>query len=259
MLMSISVKLIKFLSGSSLVILLATYFLSVNMEVKLISLDSVWISNNFLFTVVGGMFVSFFVLLIVELEKYFISKKAVEDSIYCNCAGLYNELIIEFKNIEMYLTNTSEIIPKTVLEYRRQLIEDYNNCLRSLDYKTFNNKNILVKQFNLFKREEIKKNYEHINMCRYLPIAIDKAKLDFLEKGITGTVFTASDNLVGSTLVKIKRSTEIRMIAIDGFLENIASIYPDRYNWKAEKEIMNAMKLNLEERERKNKEFFSNK
>ena len=56
------INVIKHCSFISFVFLILTYLTTVNIEGQFISVDSVWISNNFLVTLFGGVFASMLVV-----------------------------------------------------------------------------------------------------------------------------------------------------------------------------------------------------
>ena len=70
--MSTSIKVIKFTSILSTIFLIITYLITVNIESNFISLNTIWISNNFLLTVFCGVFASTLVVMFCEINKYLI-------------------------------------------------------------------------------------------------------------------------------------------------------------------------------------------
>lgn len=85
--MSTSIKVIKFTSILSIIFLVITYLITVNIESRFISLNTIWISNNFLLTVFGGVFASTLVVLFCEINKYLIDKKRIIND---DCNNRYN-------------------------------------------------------------------------------------------------------------------------------------------------------------------------
>ena len=77
-----SIKVIIWCSIVSIVFLILTYAVTVNAEAHFVVLDSVWISNNFLITLFGGIFASMLVVLLCEIQKYLSSKSRTEQYLF---------------------------------------------------------------------------------------------------------------------------------------------------------------------------------
>ena len=92
--MKSSIYTIKFLVILSIVLLLATYCISLNDENRWIVLNTPWLSNSFVFTIVGGTFASLLVVLACELQKYQSIKRQIEDYIYGQLFSLYAQVTI---------------------------------------------------------------------------------------------------------------------------------------------------------------------
>lgn len=64
--------------------------------------------------------------------------------------------------------------------------------------------------------------------------------------------------MVNIAAQKIKASAEARRVAIDGFLQTLVSFYPNRFNWDNEKASINQVSFDIQEMNKKNKEFSEN-
>ena len=76
--MNASKKTIQFTGVASIVLIVATYLITVNIENQLLSINSPWISNNFLLTIIGGAFASMLVVLACEIKKFCTMKASTE-------------------------------------------------------------------------------------------------------------------------------------------------------------------------------------
>ena len=248
--MKTNIKFIKFFSITSGIALVACYIAS------LITFENVWLNSNFLFTIFSGVFASFVVVLITEIKKYFDNKSMAESCIYGNCVGLYTELTVQIKQLDMYLKNRNELLPGGILEHRIPSLSSYNNALRLIDYTTMRKKNALSFRFAAFIRQEVPKVEQHIGNCSNLQIAVNQTQIDYLKQGISGYNPTSADPLVNIAAQKIKASAEAQRVAIDGFLQTMVSFYPNRFNWDNEKASINQVSYDLQEMHKKGREFF---
>ena len=179
-----------------------------------------------------------------------------EDAIYGNCVGLYVELTSQIKTLDMYLKAKNELIPKGTLEHRMSLLAGYNNQLRFIDYTTAVKRGVLFKRFWGFIQEENPKIEKHIGICSNLQIAINQTQINHLEKGISSYNPTVEDHLVKTAVQKIKASAEARRVAVDGFLQTMVSVYPNRFNWSNEKAAIDSINLDVQEMNKNTNEFF---
>ena len=179
-----------------------------------------------------------------------------ENCIYGNCVGLYTELTGQIKQLDMYLKNKEELLPRAILEHRMPLLVSYNNGLRLIDYTTMRKKNALFHRFTTFVQQEVPKVELHLVNCNNLQIAINQTQINYLKQGISGYNPTAADPLVNIAVQKIKASAESQRVALDGFLQTLVSFYPNRFNWENEKAFINQGYYDIQEMHKKNREFF---
>lgn len=114
--MSTSIKVIKFTSILSIIFLVITYLITVNIESGFIQLNTIWISNNFLLTVFGGAFASILVVLFCEINKYLIDKKNVETQLFHQALYLYQAIFLMQHNILDYQSHPNAQIPENLLD-----------------------------------------------------------------------------------------------------------------------------------------------
>lgn len=250
--MKTNIKFIKFFSITSGVAFIACYIAS------LVTFEKPWINSNFLFSVFSGVFASFIVVLITEIKKYFDNKSMAENCIYGNCVGLYTELTVQIKQLDMYLKNKEELLPGAILEHRMPSLASYNNALRLIEYSTMRKKNALFHRFTIFVQQEVPKVEQHIGNCNNLQIAVNQTQINYLKQGISNYNPTSADSLVNIAAQKIKASAEARRVAIDGFLQTLVSFYPNRFSWEKEKVSINQVSFDIQEMHKKNREFFEN-
>lgn len=202
------------------------------------------------------MFASFIVVLITEIKKYFDNKYMAETYIYANCVGLYTELTVQIKQLDMYIKNKAELFPAGILEKRIPALSSYNNALRVIDYTTMKKRTMLSLRFAAFIQQEVPNVDRHIGNCNNLQIAVAQTQINYLKQGVSGYTPTTADPLVNTAVQKIKASAEARRVAVDGFLQTMESLYPNRFNWNKERDAINQVSFDIKEMHQNRKEFF---
>ncbi len=233
--MSENKKFIVFFSWCTGLLLVATYVFSI------LQFEYPMLTSDFLVVIFGGLFASFGVMLLAEIKKYFINKRAAEDTLYFTLLNLYIELNIETKNADVYLNNPSTPVPDNLFSDSVPSIGQALTTLKYLDYSTFA-KTKINKHWREYKAKEIPCLDEHLGYSRsYLFMAINRDKLKALdEKGLTAYHPTSQDQAVKVTLTKIKANAINRSQEIESLMEEIISSYKDRYSWEeAKKKIQN--------------------
>ena len=132
-----SIKVIIWCSIVSTVFLILTYAVTVNTEAHFVVLDSVWISNNFLITLFGGVFASMLVVLLCEIQKYLSSKRRTEQYLFYQSLYLYQALVQTRIFIEDYLSHEEWILPDNLFDESVRKIQCQLNAIQTTDYATF--------------------------------------------------------------------------------------------------------------------------
>ena len=186
--MSENKKYIRFFSWVTALFLILTYISSI------VKLSLLFLNSEFLEIVFGGLFASFGVMLLAEIKKYSMSKRATEDLMYFSLLGLYSELVVEAKNADVYLKNPDSPVPEKLFSDRLPTICGYINTLRGIDYAPFR-ENKIFKQWNAYKEKEFQLLDNHAIACRtHLLLAINQEKLRALDRQIAYYNPTAKDH-----------------------------------------------------------------
>ena len=90
--MGTSVKVIKFTSVASAILVLFTY--AVSLAAAYECFDMPWLSNSFLLTIFGGALASMLVVLICEIQKYVLIKREMENQIFIHAGAVCGKLLI---------------------------------------------------------------------------------------------------------------------------------------------------------------------
>lgn len=238
--MSSSVKTIKLTVLLSLIFLVVTYFVTVNMELELIRLNSGWISNEFFLTVFGGAFGSTVVVLICELHRYWLLKKETEAKIYNLLYSILAEIIVSNNTIRTYLKDTKLVISGEALESNRARALAAIHALETVDYRTFSGKSDLELALAQFFREAYQSIKQFISDEQFLNSAVLLDKLELLEHNGTSNVTVDCKN-AGKTLRILLTAGQKCVVDIKTLLERFDSICKGRFNWPQAKQIIESV------------------
>ncbi len=230
--MSTSIKVIKFTSILSIIFLVITYLITVNMESGFIQINTIWISNSFLLTVFGGVFASILVVLFCEINKYMINKRDTETQLFFQAMYLYQALFLMQHNILDYQSHPSAQIPPNLLDNTTYMVKSQALFIRGLDYTTFKKNNKIVNKHNSFKKDTFAKFIKLENGINLLQCAILEERIANHESRKTYPDYiTSSTPKVATVLAEQINIIMPLLEEISLYLKTIDDNCKSRYNW----------------------------
>ena len=234
-----SVKILAWIAFGSL---LLTYAISLNMEMGIININSYTISNSFLFTLFSGVFASTLVVLICELNKYYDSKKRVENSLYMQFASLYVQLLIIRNNTAKMLQNPNEQLAQNLLEIPTSNSKASLDSIRNLEFCTFKGKSPIELALKSFIGNGDIKLEDFMTNCKFLEIAINEDKIEFMKGGNFSPIITSASDKTHKVLSILNKNVEGFINEIDSLIIKIDNACDNRFIWV---ERRNAMSQNI--------------
>lgn len=242
--MSTSIKLIKFSGIVSIILLVLTYIITVNMEAHFIEYNTIWFSNNFLLTIVGGAYTSMLVVLLCEIHKYFITKSEVEAKLFYQAMYLYLALFLMQQNILDFQNNPNEAISENLLDSNTNKVSAQLYCLKGIEYETLLKNNSIMKAHRKFCNETFSHFFPIEDGVNSLRRAIIEEKIKKIEKG-DKSIVTSSDEKVMIFLSKHYVSISFTLEEVNRYLETIDNSCRNKYNWKDNKKLIHSAYINL--------------
>lgn len=229
--MKSSINIIKFLVVLSVILLLATYCISLNDENKWIVFNTPWLSNSFAFAIVGGSFTSLLVVLACEIQKYQSIKCQTEDYIFSQLFSLYSQVTIIHYNTKRQLNDTSSPVPSNLIE---EICNRGKMCLTnlaSIDYVIFCNDNNIKKHLNQYRGELGTRINLFLLGTLFLKMAISEDKISLLRQGRDELV-TSCSSKTHQTLKKIFDDSSAVLSFVENSLKVIDDECKNRYHWR---------------------------
>ena len=234
-----SIKVIKWCGFISLLFLILTYLVSVNIEGNFIKFNMVWMSNNFLLTLFGGVFASMLVVVLCEIQKYLSAKANTEQFIFFQ--GLYLYQALEQMRVISadYLEHQELQVTENVFDESIRMIQSEMNALQNTDYATFKQeKDTLMYEHGRFRVDTIQKLQPILQSGLKLRIAINEEQRDELQKqfethqyGCAQTVVTSSRNRVRQVLSTEKEQLAEAVSLVNQYLETVDNYCGRRFKW----------------------------
>ena len=241
--MKVCVNTIKWLIGFLIVAFILAYSVSLNIENHFIHVNSKWISNDFLFAILGGAFASLLIVLALEVLKYFQLRKETEDKLFLCFMNLYDS-VLQTRTICKRAINGSYSITGSMLRQTTDNAILNLNAISYLDYTSFFKKKNRISRFLVcFKQEKYVSIKNTLLDFLFFHLAVQEDQIDLLRQGKTDNVTCNSTN-TNKALKKILCQSADLLTLIDQLLSNIDDELGNRYNWKSIKQTMNTCQDN---------------
>ncbi len=240
-----NITTIKFTALLSAIFAVLTYVITLNMELAFFTPNWVWMSNNFAFTVFGGIFASSLVVMFCEIQKYLSNKSGYEQYIFYQTMYLYVELFLIQKNTEEFIEARTETVPENLLTLHMQKVKSQLNAIRGVDYKTFSSRNKLMIAQNDFCVKSIPKIESFFAADNYLRRTIIKVQIANLEQFSQQKPVTAADPLIFQILTAVNKKSLSFLDDVSEHLNSIDNACHDRFHWDEQKKKFNESYISI--------------
>lgn len=196
-------------------------------------LSYIFSDNQFLCTVTSGIFISFFVLLLTEVRRYFFLKGCTEKQIYDYIISIYSLLALELRNASVYLNAGNVEIKESLFHFNIKELQRFYSFLGLIDYEVLNISSYLYKKIKELKEKNLPKIYQHILLLNNYEISFYKTKIRNLENG-KDLIPLASDELIKKILFEIKEDAENNKVLLEELIDFMEQKNPKKFNFKKE-------------------------
>lgn len=238
-------KSIIILSIICLVSFILSYAFSINMENHYLIINFPWISNDFAFACICGIFASTIILLATEVIKYVQEKKTVEHFTFNQMIIIYGELQNIRGTISEYLQSNDKV-PANLMLHTSAVIGNCMNMLRPTDYNLINNyRNKKKAIITTVSTDLVSKLQKLIFDFTFVHTAILTDEINIREERI-------KDSSIETTYRDTKRTLNIIVKEIDDLskevhvsITNLDKACNNRFKWTdIEPQISNIPKMN---------------
>ena len=234
-----SIKVIKWCSCFTILFLVLTYIVSVNMEIEFIAFNSPWLSNNFLLTLFGGVFASMLVVVLCEIQKYLSAKANTEQYLFFQGLYLYQTLEQMRVIANDYLVHQEYQVTENLFDESVRTIQAEMNALQVTDYATFRQKQeTLMFEHGRFRVETLPKLQPLLQSGTRLRIAINEAQIEDLQKQMESHQYVCSRPAITSSRGRISQALKCEEVLfseavalMDKYLATVDSYCGKRFKW----------------------------
>lgn len=186
----------------------------------------------------GGAFASMLVVLIGEVQKYFLNKKDAENFLFSHVGYIYGQLRIIKTHIQMRLDNPNEIVPAELLSMPLNYLKNEISLISNLDYYGFLKSNKSTKEYQNFCNIGLQNLANLVSASNYLSIAVLKDQMNNLKLyGVGGTI-TSGSFYTGQTLRKFDSLIDPLTDEIDIFLQRLDENCAHRFMWETRRDAI---------------------
>ena len=243
--MSASVNTIKRLLWVLLGVFALAYIISLNIENHFVDVNTKWLSNDFLFAIVGGAFASLVIVLVCEYIRYRQLKFATETALFSNLGNLYGQFLIIRSNCKRAL-NSYTLVADNLIQPSCNNAMMFADYINGTDYTAFCDKSKIKDLLVRYKtgKYQIMKSvlFGFVN----LQIAIHTDKIELLKQKNNSGVTSDSPN-VNKTLKKVIEQTTTILTYLDQIISQIDNELGNRYHWQDVKQTLNTYQENFVE------------
>lgn len=243
--MNTSINTIKRLLWVLLGVFALTYIISLNIENHFVAVNTKWLSNDFLFVIVGGAFASLVIVLVCEYIRYRQLKFATETALFSNLGNLFGQFLIIRSNCKRALNNHTLVADNLIQPTcnNAMMFADYIN---GTDYTTFCDKSKIKDLLVRYKTEK----YHIMKFVLFgfvnLQIAIHTDEIELLNQKNNSGVTSDSPN-VNKTLKKVIEQTTTILTYLDQIISQFDNEMGNRYHWQDVKQTFNTYQENFVE------------
>ena len=214
----------------SVVLLLGTYCISLNDENRWIVLNTPWLSNSFVFAILGGSFASLLVVLACEIQKYQSIKHQTEDYIFGQLFSLYVQVSIIHYNTKRQLNDMVSPVPCNLIDEIANRGKMCLTNLTSIDYFTFCKHSKIKKQLIQYRGTSGTSIQFVLQDSMYLKMAVNEDKIVLLKQG-RDELITSNNPKTHQSLKKIFDDSSPVLFFIENSLGVIDKECKHRYHW----------------------------
>ena len=231
--MTSTVHHIKFLSRLSFIFALLSYIVSINMELHFLQLHYSFLSNSFVFAIFSGVFVSSFVVLLVDIYEYLNKKKYLEQILWINYGNLYGQFLSAQYNIKRALNTPQQLYPH-MLRQQMPALKSILATIQTIDYTIIFNychRNLLEPMHKNFIQMKLPVISSIVDSFVNFELAINTDNIKQLKKQINNSDVVEKP-LTHETLIKIEHQLSIVLKTIDDVLAVLEKYDSKRFRWQ---------------------------
>jgi len=226
--MNTSIKVIKFTTIISIIIVIIT--LGISLNIKYLWFEIKYIPNDFLMAIFSGIFGSTLVVLICEIQKYLLAKKQSEYILYSCMTEVLARFMTMRTSLRLLIENPQDLVNQGLFNEFKQRMEYQFNIFYNADYTTWCKKQKLFLATNNFISYSSDKIMKLIDDCIYLDVALYNERIKQLQNNQPDYITSFNSTIKQLLIIYVKRFNEV-IEKIEKYIIEID--YMDKYKFKS--------------------------
>lgn len=208
------------------------YVIHLNMEMNICVLNSPWISNNFLFTILSGAFASVIIALLIEVRQYKLNKVIAKNQIFRDATLFYGQISIIKYTLLRIKEHPSNIISPDIIAMPVSMCNLYRDSLHGIDYSPFFRRDKLSRALKEMDYQMSNQITQFLLQAPIIQQAVIQDKIKVLEQ--TGNSVNPTYNSYYCKLTVDKLLENIIPIVdkLTSCMQNIADGVGQKERWK---------------------------
>lgn len=239
--MSTNIKVIRWLILIAALAFMVVLCININTETGLIALNSIWVSNNMLLTLFGGICSGLAAVLAEKMYMYFLNKVTVKNYLYNNAMMLYSDFYYMHRDIVDLLCDRNLPVPENLFSNRIPTMYNRLFGIANTEYCIFYKKNKFMLVHNNFVQNEFLTLKKGLDKSIYLDIAYIKFRKSNLENS---AVQEAKENIY-KTIKVMDIFAESAMMILENYLEVLQKESSKKFNWSNSKKTIHNSYLGI--------------
>ncbi len=221
-------KTIRLTSVICIITFILTFLICLNISYACFELK--WLSNTFQVTIAGGIFASSAVVLLCEVQKYRMSKRSIEDSLWSNTTLLYVKITVVKHKLENLMQCPNQPVSAGFFDDSAVEILNFSRWINAIDYAPYKN-NPLKKGVAKFQREDGLSIMGWAQEFSAFNIAVNMSDIEMRKNNLLQIqVVTAANPIVARTTAILYDKVNQMLSFIEELLKSID--YSGRYDCK---------------------------
>ena len=218
------------------------------MEIFVVQLNSVLVSNNLLLALLTGAFTGIIAVLIEKIYLYRVHKNTLREWLYGQACMLYAEIYYWHCNIEELQDDKTKAIPPNLFSNKINMVTGILLNIVYTDYAVLFGTDNLLLEHTTFKTSDWIKIKRILDEHIYLDIALKTAELKCLNNkaeclenqlatGISEEIYNVKKDysLVYATLKAYNTKLKNVVTRLDEYIVALQKDNPRKYDWERDK------------------------
>lgn len=209
------------------------------MENQVYVINSIWVSNNLLFSIFSSLLTGVVIALFMEITQYQIHKNAARKDLYLHIVLAYSDIKTFRKKLKEQRNRPDLVMPSNMVDLYVRPARDSINSFIYVDYNTYLKSDILYKQVRNTAAFLNAKVIPFLFSSEDLRIAMTEDQLLSIKCGMSNNTSYGNSVYTKRTVDQLLLDVEPLVDDFEKYVDQIANICGLIDNWESIKKQLN--------------------